>query len=254
MVNQIVLSLIVAIFVGGVAAYLGSLMIAKRMALVGDALGHVALPGMGIALLLGINASLGAFVFLFIGILLIWYFGTKTTLPTEALVGITFVSSLAIGFLVVPEPELLEALFGDVSKVSVISTSISVIVVLGAFFIINWIYSKLVIINISEDLAKSEKINSKFYNFVYLFLIAVVIALGIKVTGTLLVGALIIVPPAAARNFSRNLKQYSYGSLIIGIISSIIGLLIYNATGLPAGPLIVLTSVAIFLISLFFKI
>ncbi|NCQ02827.1 metal ABC transporter permease, partial [Candidatus Wolfebacteria bacterium] len=76
--NQFLFSLITAIFVGGAAGYLGSLMISKRMALVGDALGHVALPGIGLALLLGLNVSLGAFVFLLAGVLLIWFLEKKT--------------------------------------------------------------------------------------------------------------------------------------------------------------------------------
>ena len=93
-------------------------MLTKRMALVGDALGHVALPGMGLALLLGLNVSLGAFVFLLLGIFFVWLLEIRTSLPTEALVGVIFVASLASGFLIVPEPELLEALFGDISEVS----------------------------------------------------------------------------------------------------------------------------------------
>ena len=68
MTNQFILSLISGIFIGGVAGYLGSLMLTKRMALVGDALGHVALPGMGLALLFGFNVSFGAFLFLLLGI------------------------------------------------------------------------------------------------------------------------------------------------------------------------------------------
>ncbi|MDP1695933.1 MAG: metal ABC transporter permease [archaeon] len=253
MTNQLILSLIVAIFAGGAAAYLGSLMVAKKMALVGDALGHVALPGMGIAILLGLNVSLGAFVFLALGILLVWYFSLKTNLSTETLVGVMFVTSLAIGFLIVPEPELLEALFGDISNVSVNACVISSVLALVSFVIINQIYSKLIMINISEDLAKSERINVKGYNLLYLFLIAVIVALGIKVTGTLLVGALVIVPAAAAKNFSKSLKQYAYGSLVIGVLSGIIGIFLYNLTGFPAGPLIVLTSCVFFLISLIFK-
>ena len=65
MTSQFLFSLIAGIFIGGAAGYLGSLMLTKRMALVGDALGHVALPGMGLALLLWANVSLGAFLFFF---------------------------------------------------------------------------------------------------------------------------------------------------------------------------------------------
>jgi len=118
MTNPFFLSLMVGAFVGGAAGYLGSLMVTRKMALVGDALGHVALPGMGLALLLKVDVTLGAFVFLALGILLIWRLGEKTSLSSETVVGIVFVSSLAMGFLIVPEPELLESLIGDIGKVS----------------------------------------------------------------------------------------------------------------------------------------
>lgn len=190
-------SLITAIFVGGAAGFLGSLMVTKRMALVGDALGHVALPGMGLALLWGINVSLGALVFLFLGILLIWFLGTKTYLPTETLVGIIFVLSLAVGFLITPEQELLHALVGDIAKVSLGDAFISVILSILVMAIMYKIYPKLILASISEDLAIANKVNIKRNNLIYLLMIAIIVALGVKVVGSLLIGALVIVPAAA---------------------------------------------------------
>lgn len=251
--NQFLFSLISGIFIGGAAGYLGSLMLTKRMALVGDALGHVALPGMGLALLLGLNVSFGAFVFLLFGIFLIWLFEIKTSLPTEALVGVIFVASLAVGFLIVPELELLEALFGDILKVSFDMALASAIFSILVFLVVKSIYPGMILASISNDLAKSEGIEVKKQNFIYLFSIAVMVALGIKIVGSLLVGALVIVPAAAARNVSKNLKEYYLGSIVLGILSCFFGSLLFKLTGLPAGPLIILTSTLFFLISLIFK-
>ena len=253
MTSQFLLSLIAGIFVGGAAGYLGSLMLTKRMALVGDALGHVALPGMGLALLLGLNVSLGAFLFLFIGILFIWLFEIRTSLPTEALVGIIFVASLAIGFLIIPEPELLEALFGDISMVSFETALASIIFSVLVFLAIRRIYPKLVLAGISGDLAKSEGISIKKYNFIYLLFIAAIVAMGVKIIGALLVGALLIVPAAAARNLSRNLREYYLGRILLGVLAAFLGILLFKFTGFPAGPLIILVSTIFFLISLVFK-
>lgn len=251
--NEFLLSLISGIFIGGAAGYLGFLMLTKRMALVGDALGHVALPGMGLALLFGLNASLGAFVFLLLGIFLIWLLEIRTSLPTEALVGVIFIVSLAAGFLIVPNPELLEALFGDISRVTFFMSAISVIFSLLIIFVINRIYPKIILANISEDLARSEGVKIKKQNLIYLLSIAVIVALGVKIVGALLVGALVIIPAAAARNLSRNLKEYSLGSMVFGILSCFLGIVLFRITGLPAGPLIILSSTFFFLISLIFK-
>lgn len=250
MINELLFSLIAGIFVGGAAGYLGSLMLTKRMALVGDALGHVALPGMGLALLLGLNVSLGAFFFLLFGIFLIWLFEIRTSLPTEALVGVVFVASLAAGFLIVPEPELLEALFGDIAEVSLEMALASVFFSILIFLIIRRIYPKLILASISSDLAKSEGMSVKKHNFIYLLLIATLVALGVKIVGTLLVGALVIVPAAAARNISKNLKEYSFWSIVIGIASCFLGTLIFIYAGLPAGPMIILAATFFFLFSL----
>jgi ABC-type Mn2+/Zn2+ transport system permease subunit len=253
MINQFFLSLITGIFVGGIAGYLGSLMLTKRMALVGDALGHVALPGIGLALLFGLNVSLMAFLFLALGILLVWALELKTSLPTEALVGVVFVISLAIGFLIIPGADLETALIGNISQVSIGMTVISVILSSAIFVVINRIYPGLILSNISDDLAKVEGIKTKRYNLLYLLLIAVVVALGIRITGSLLVGALVIIPAATARNMSKNLKQYSFGSIVFGALSCIFGIFLSGITHYPAGVLIILCSGFFFLISLLFK-
>lgn len=253
MENNFLLSLIMGAFVGGIAGYLGSLMVTKRMALVGDALSHVALPGMGLALLYGFNVSLGALIFLAAGVVLIWFFESKTKLPFEALTGIAFTTSLAVGFLVTPDPELAHALVGDISQIGLIDLIASMVLLIFIFFTVRKIMANMVLATISEDLAKVNGINPKKYNFIYLVSIALIVALGIRVVGSLLMGALVIVPASAARSISRNLSQYSFGSMIIGAISCILGILLYGITGISAGPLIILVSTFLFLTLTIFK-
>jgi len=239
--------------VGGAAGYLGSLMLTKKMALVGDALGHVALPGMGLALLWGFNVSAGAFVFLLAGIFLIWLLETKTELSTETLVGVIFVFSLALGFLITPRPDLIEALVGDITKISLTDAVIAVIFSLIVFFAVKRIYQRIILVSLSEDLAVANRINIKKMNLVYLLAIAAIVALGIKVVGSLLIGALVIVPAAASRNISQNMRQYVCWSIVLGIVSCVLGILLFKLTGFPAGPLTILAGVFFFIVSLIFK-
>jgi len=102
MTNQFLLSLISGISIGGTAGYIGALMLQKKMALAAGPLGHLALPGVALALVFGFNISLGAFPFIILGIFLIWLLEVKTKLPTEALTAIVFASGVAIGFLFLP--------------------------------------------------------------------------------------------------------------------------------------------------------
>lgn len=250
---QFLYSLITGVFIGGIAGYLGSLMITKRMALVGDALGHVALPGVALALIYGFNPSWGALPCLAIGIFLIWLIEIYTKLPMEALTGVAFTTSVAIAFLFLPESKVSAALIGDISQISLGDTLASVLLSIITFLVLRKIFSQMILANLSENLAKVEGVKVARYNFIYLVCIAIVVALGIKVTGSLLMGALVITPAAAARNLSKNLSQYSYGGLLIGITSCLLGVLIFRFFNLPAGPLIILSASLIFLASLIFR-
>ena len=250
---QFFLSLICGIFIGGVAGFLGTLMLSKRMALVAGPLGHLTLPGVALALIYGFDVSLGAFPFVILGIILIWLFEIKTKLPMEALTAIVFALGVATAFLFLPIEKAERALVGDITKVSLDEVIITVILCLLIFFLVKKIYPKMVLINISEDLAKAEGIDVKKYNFLYLFCIAIIVALGVKMVGGLLTAALVAIPAASSRNLSKNLFQYTLLATIFGIISSVLGVLLFKITSLPAGPLIIITSSLIFLISTIFK-
>jgi len=250
---QFFLSLITGIFIGGTAGYLGTLMLSKKMALVAGPLGHLALPGIALALIYGFDVSLGAFPFVILGIILIWLFEIRTKLPMEALTAIVFASGVAVAFLLLPSAEAKTALIGDITKVGLGETIITAILSLFVFLIVKKIYSQMILINISEDLAKAEGISVKKYNFLYLFCIAIVVALGVKIVGGLLTAALVAIPACTTRNVSKNLCQYSFGGLIVGAISCVFGFLLFKLTGLSAGPLIILVSTFFFLISSVFK-
>ncbi len=248
--SALLTSLIVAAAVGAASAYLGSLMVLKRLSLVGDALSHVALPGIGIALTYNLNPFLGAFTALAIGIFLVWYLGEKTDIPAEAIVGVIFAVSLAIGILVTPEPELLEALFGDISKVNLVDAVLGVSLSVLVIFVTILIRKKLILDLLSPDLARSQGIQTRLWNLIFLAMVAVVVALGVKVAGTLLMGALVVIPAAASKNLARNFSVYGVLSLVFGVVSAVAGVLLAFAFGLPPGPLVVLSSAVIFALSL----
>lgn len=251
--SSFILSVLVALFVGAASAYLGSVMVLRRMALVGDALSHVALPGIGIALTYHINPFLGAFAALALGVLLIWQIERKTAIPTEAAVGLIFTVSLAIGILVTPEPELLEALFGDISKVQFLDGVLAITLSIATFAVMRVIKNSLVLGLVSPDFAKAQGVKIDKLNFLFLILVAVIVALGVKVVGTLLMGALVIIPAVASKNLAQNMRGYGLISLCLGIISAVAGVALAFMWGLPPGPLVVLVGVGVFLISLIFR-
>jgi zinc transport system permease protein len=251
--SSLLLSLTVGTVVGGVAAYLGTLMLSRKMALVAGPLGHLTLPGIALALVYGFDISLGAFPFVILGIVLIWLFEIKTKLPMEALTAVIFASGVAIAFLFLPIGQAEAALVGDISTVNLLDSTISVVLMALVFLTILKIYPKMTLINVSEDLAKSQGINVKKYNFLYLLLIAIIVALGVKVVGSLLTAALVAIPACSTRNLSKNMLQYVLGAIVVGIVSSFSGILLSEFSGFPAGPLVILVNAVIFLTSTILK-
>ena len=245
--DAIAFGLIVGVFVGSTAGYLGSIMVSKHMALVGDALSHVALPGLALGILFNFNPFIGAFAFLAATVIVTWYLQKSTALSVEAIVGVLFVLALAIGILITPQVDLLEALFGDVSKITLTDTIITVLVSVCVIIVTRAIYPNLAVSMISRELATASKINVERINLIYLFLVATIVALGIKEVGTLLVGALVIVPAAAAKNFSSTLSRYCLMSAIFGLASATLGVLLSSYVSLPAGPVVVMVGAAIFI-------
>lgn len=250
MVSATVLAIIVGAFVGPAAGYLGSIMVSKRMALVGDALSHVALPGLALGLLFNFNPFIGAFAFLLAAMIATWYTQKVTKLATEAIIGVIFVLALAVGLLITPQTELLEALFGDISEITLLDTTITAIVSVLVIFITKAIYDKLALSMISRDIAISFKVNVERVNFIYLILVAAIVAVGIKEVGTILVGAVVIIPAAAARNVSLTLREYSLISGIFGGISAISGVIASHYLNIPAGPLVVVNGTIIFVLAI----
>jgi ABC-type Mn2+/Zn2+ transport system permease subunit len=251
--EALVLSLLTGIFVGFSAGYLGSLMVLEKMSLVGDALSHVALPGLALGFLYNFPPFLGAFAFLFASAVVIWHLGRVTKLPFETIVGAMFTFALAIGIFIIPNVDLLEALFGDITTVTILDAAIAVIVSAIAAFLTKIIYKRLVLSMISEELAISKGINVGRINLLYLVLVSLVVAVGIKIVGTLLVGFLVIVPAAAAKNVSADLLKYAVLSAFFGIISSCSGILFSSYLNLPTGPLVVFSGFIVFLATAFVK-
>jgi ABC-type Mn2+/Zn2+ transport system permease subunit len=250
--SSLLLSLVSGMFIGGAAGYLGSLMLSRRMALVAGPLGHLTLPGIALALLWGFDVSLGAFPFVILGVVVIWLLEMKTKLPMEALTALVFASGVAIAFLFLPIAQAEAALLGDISKAGVGDTALAVAASLAIMFAVKRTYPELVLGNISEDLAAAEGIDVRRYDLLYLFLIAVIVALGVKMVGGLLTAALVAIPPSAARNIARSLAQYTLGATAIGVGSAVVGIVLSRVTELPAGPLIILVSSVIFVLTLRF--
>ncbi|MBI3420937.1 MAG: metal ABC transporter permease [Candidatus Sungbacteria bacterium] len=246
-------NLLVALVIGVASGMIGAFILLKRMALVGDALSHVALPGIALALAYQLDPLWGVLVFLMSAAILVWWLEQHTKLSSEALVGLLFTASLAIGIVTIPDTEILESLFGEFPVFS----PPAFLFVIGSGIVLTLLtfaYTRKFIFSIvSGELAVVQGEQGSRNRLLLFLIFSCVVALGIKLVGTLLMGALTIIPASIARNTSRSMRGYIAASAIGGAGIALGGVwLSYIFSWLP-GPTIILLGVGIFILSLFFK-
>ena len=246
--DTIIISLVIGIASGAIGAFI----ILRRMALVGDALSHVALPGIALALAYGIDPFWGVVVFCLAAAVIVWAIGQKTKLYFDALIGLLFTFSLAIGILTIPNTEILESLFGAFAPLSLPVFLVITIVGLCAI-VLTFLLSKQFLFSIvSPDLAHIEIPKSRLYSLVLFLIFSFVVALGIKLVGTLLMGALTIIPASISKNISRSMTGYIVMSALLGGLISFFGVVFASRMGFIPGPTIIILGVGLFAVSLFF--
>jgi ABC-type Mn2+/Zn2+ transport system permease subunit len=173
--------------------------------------------------------------------------------PIDTITAIVFASGVAVSFLFLPIQKAEEALVGNISSISGMEVLVIFLLSLFIFIVIKKITREMMIISVSEDLAKVEGINIKKYNLIFVLSLAIIVALGVKLVGALLTVALVSVPAAIAKNISWSLASFVYFSFFFGIISPIIGISLASFLNMPAGILTIIISSVIFLISVFFQ-
>jgi len=231
------------------AGLMGSIAVMRRMALASDALSHIALPGIAIALLVHVNPFLGGLIALVLGTVLVWAIEYRSRIPTDVVVGVIFSAALAMGSLLASGDELIEALFGAPNT----SDSFNLIGLGAASLVIVFIVryrSQLVIRLVSPDLARPAGINVPRLDLLYLLAFALTIALGLRYLGVLLMGSLIIIPAATAMRLGTNLRTMQTISVAIAMLATLSGTLLAPVLRLAAGPLIIVIAASIFFLSL----
>ena len=253
-------SIVLALLTALAAGLVGSFALMKRMSLAGDVISHIALPGLGLALLLGFNPLLGAAATLFLGTLLIWGLQNRGTLTTDVAIGVIFTAALAIGTLVTPSEDLIEALFGGFQSLTLSSFSLGVLAVVGIVMFIYFFRHKLILTLFSPELAAATGINVSRFNLYYLLVFSLTVLLGLRFLGALLVGALIIIPAATGRQLTHTLTKFLIASSAVSVLSVAIGLAISHyysqlkvgsvSLNLSLGPAIISVATVFFLLSL----
>ncbi|MGD2054089.1 MAG: iron chelate uptake ABC transporter family permease subunit [Gammaproteobacteria bacterium] len=249
----IVNALLAGIALALVAGPLGCVVVWRRMAYFGDTLAHSSLLGVALAVSVEQVPILGVvFIGAVLAALLFWL-EQRRELSPDTLLGILSHSALALGLIVfsliqsrVPGIDLMAYLFGDilaVNQTEIIWMYLAVIFILSVFV---GMWRPLISISVNEDMARTDGINVSLVRFVFMLLLAMVIAAAIKVVGILLITALLIIPAASARAFASTPVQMALLSTLIAVTAVVLGVGASFYQDLPAGPAIVVAAALVF--------
>jgi zinc transport system permease protein len=248
-------ALVAGIGLALVTGPLGCFIVWRRMAYFGDTMAHSALLGVALSFLLSINLTLGVFVVAALVSVALLLLQRWNTLSTDALLGILSHSTLAIGLVLVAfmtwvRIDLMGFLFGDILAVSV--TDIALIwgggfAVLVALVLI---WRPLLASTVNADVAEAEGLRPEVTRLVFMLLLAVVIAIAMKLVGVLLITSLLIIPAATARRLSTSPEQMAVIAALLGALAVTGGLFGSLSYDTPSGPSIVVAALGLFVVSI----
>jgi len=248
-------ALVAGIGVALVAGPLGCFVVWRRLSYYGDTLAHSAVLGVSLALFFETNIIASVFLVAILISMLLLYLQKSGGLASDALLGLLSHSALALGLVAIAfmtwvRVDLSALLFGDilsVSKTDMLVVWIGGTLILGVLILI---WRQLFAATVNEEIARAEGINPDLVNVIFMLLMALVIAISMKVVGVLLITALLIIPAATGRRISSSPEQMAVLAAIIGVISVFGGLFASLRWDTPSGPSIVVMALVVFVLTL----
>ena len=234
---------------------LGCFIVWRRMAYFGDSLAHSALLGIALGFLIGIEAALGIVIAASLMAIFLVLMQQQRRLASDTLIGIMAHAGLAFGLIALSFVEglridLMSYLFGDILAITwgeILWILAGAVAVLGALF---FLWRPLLAMTLHEELAAAEGVPVIWLRLAFVLLIAMVIASAMKVVGVLMITALLIVPPAAARSLARTPEQMAVLAIVGGGLAVAGGLAASLTWDTPSGPSIVAVALTLFAASL----
>ena len=234
---------------------LSTMIVTGRMSFFSDALGHSAFTGIAIGAICGAAAPMAVAVFFSIGFALLFsWVRSRSNHTADTLIGVFSSTAVALGIFIATLgggsfTKYNKYLIGDILSVTPVELGMLALVLLAV--LVFWVIAsnRLTLTAIHPHLASSRGVQTEQIQTLFTVMIAVVVTLAISWVGLLILNSLLVLPGAAARNVSRNLKQYHFFSVMFALASGIIGLVLSYYLGVSAGAAISLVLAIIFAIS-----
>ncbi|MCG5484829.1 MAG: zinc ABC transporter permease subunit ZnuB [Sinorhizobium meliloti] len=248
-------ALVAGIGIAMVAGPLGCFVIWRRMAYFGDTMAHSALLGVALSLLMDLNLMVSVFIVASAVSVLLLFLQKRGALSTDALLGILSHSALSIGLVIVAfmtwvRIDLVGFLFGDILAVSRADIDIVWGGGILVIFALVYLWRPLLASTVNPELAEAEGLEPERARFFFMLLMALVIAIAMKIVGILLITSLLIIPAATARRFASSPEVMAVYASLIGAVAVAGGLFGSLHWDTPSGPSIVVAALVLFVLSL----
>lgn len=251
------LAFLAIIIISPLFGILGTMIVSKKMAFFSDALGHSALTGIAVGVLLGIRElDIAMVIFAVLFSLMLNEIGRRTTASKDTIISVFSSASLAIGLAILSKggnfSKYSAMLVGDI--LSITRKEVIYLAVILVVTIVFWVFcgNKLEAINFNAALARSRGLKVSLLENLFSILVALVVMVSIKWVGILIINALLILPAAASANVSTNLREYHLISVVFSLFAGIFGLIVSYFTNVATGPMIVIISAIIYFATYFY--
>ncbi|MDX9991691.1 MAG: metal ABC transporter permease [Anaerolineales bacterium] len=246
-----------SVIVGIVCAVIGSYVVLRGMAFLGDALAHAILPGVAIAYLMGTSLTVGALIAAIVVALLIGLFTRQGTIREDTAIGILFAAALSLGVALISSIrtyalDLSHILFGNMLGVSVTDLWMVAILGLVVLTVIVVFYRPFLVVSFDPTLAATLRWPGEFFRILLLILLALTVVISLQTVGIGLVAAMLVTPAATAFLLTRRLPTMMALSAAFGALSSVIGLYVSYYANIASGAAVVLVATGFFVLAFLF--
>ncbi|HPA16983.1 MAG TPA: metal ABC transporter permease [Verrucomicrobiae bacterium] len=247
-------ALFAIIIVSPLFSLMGALVVSQRLAFYSDAVGHSALAGLAIGLLLGMVDPFWAMI-VFSAVFGLAIFGLKrwSAVPVDTVIGLLMSFAVALGVLLLSRGgnfmKVGHFLVGDLLSITSEQIARLLLLMVPATFLVLRSFNALTLASLSPSLAASRGFRIGREEVIFGLLVALAVTLNLQWVGILIINSLLILPAAAARNIARNLREYVGFAMANGLVCSVAGLLLAYYLGTSAGATIVLVAMGVFVVT-----
>lgn len=242
-----------AMLMGLVGGLLGTFVTLRQLSFFSHAVGHAALVGVALGVLLQLNPTWMLLPFTLVFGLVVLYLIDQTDLASDSVLSVVLSGALALGVILTSliqgyRGNLMGVLFGDILAIDMTDLILTSLVLIGSSIFLLSTLPQQILLTLNAAVAQVQGIPVALYRYVFVVLLSLAVAVAIKAVGVLLVNAFLVIPATTAKLLSHHFRRFLVTSMILGVISSIAGMLVSGLVNFASGPSIVLVQFLLFVV------